>query len=67
MLAAAISVPAVRDLWVQRAEVVQDYDGGSLGRFERQVDGFSSFRRSRWDYGPFEFGKLSAKTSTTCG
>ena len=37
LLAVAISIPQISDLYVQRAHVVQDYDESREGRFERQA------------------------------
>lgn len=58
LIAVAISIPAVRDLYVQRAHVVQEYDEGRLGRFERQQIGFFLVQERPFGLGPFEFGKL---------
>jgi hypothetical protein len=58
MLAVAINIPAVRDLYVQRAHVVQDYDEGRLGRFERQQIGFFIIQEKPFGLGPFELGKM---------
>lgn len=58
MLAVAISIPAIQDLWVQRAHVVQDYDEGHLGRFERHKIGFFLVQERPLGFGPFQFGKL---------
>lgn len=57
MLAVAISIPAVRDLYVQRAQVVQTYDESRTGRFERQVQGFFLIQEKPFGVGPYEFGK----------
>jgi O-antigen ligase len=56
MLAGAISVPAVRALWVQRAELVESYDGGKGGRFDRQQEGFFAIQEKPLGFGPFQFG-----------
>jgi hypothetical protein len=56
LIAAAISVPAVQNLWVQRAEIVQSYDGGHLGRFDRQAIGFFAVQEKPFGFGPFQFG-----------
>lgn len=56
MLSAAISVPAVRDLWVQRAELVQSYDAGRGGRFDRWAEGFAAVQEKPLGFGPFQFG-----------
>jgi hypothetical protein len=58
MLAVAINIPAVRNLYVQRAHVVQDYDEGRLGRFERQQIGFFLIQEKPLGLGPFQLGKL---------
>lgn len=57
LTAVAISIPAVRDLYVQRAHVVQDYDDNRTGRFERQQAGFFLIQERPLGLGPFEFGK----------
>jgi O-antigen ligase len=56
MLAAAINVPAVRDLYDQRALLVQEYDAAPTGRFERQQLGFFLVQEKPLGLGPFEFG-----------
>jgi hypothetical protein len=58
LMTVAISIPAVRDLYVQRARIVQDYDEGRLGRFERQQIGFFLLQERPLGLGPFQFGKL---------
>ncbi len=58
MLAVAINIPAVRDLYVQRAHVVQDYDEGHLGRFARWQIGFQLIQERPLGLGPFQLGKL---------
>lgn len=55
-LAAAISIPAVSELFDQRAKVVQDYDAGELGRFERHALGFLLAFDKPLGLGPFQFG-----------
>ncbi len=57
MIAAAISVPAVQNLWVQRAHVFQTYDEGQTGRFARQEIGFFLIQEHPLGLGPFAFGK----------
>ena len=56
MFAAAINVPAVRDLYDQRAFLVQEYDAAPTGRFERQQLGFFLIQEKPLGLGPFEFG-----------
>jgi len=57
MIATAISIPAVRDLYEQRAHVVQEYDEGQYGRFERHAIGFFLVQEKPLGIGPFAFGK----------
>ena len=56
MFTAAINVPAVRDLYDQRALLVQEYDAAPTGRFERQQLGFFLVQEKPLGLGPFEFG-----------
>ncbi len=58
LLAVALSIPAVSGLFSERAKVVQDYDAGELGRFERQAIGFLLLFDKPFGLGPFEFGKM---------
>jgi hypothetical protein len=58
MLAAILSIPAVSDLFAERAQVVQDYDGGHLGRFQRHALGFNMMLDRPLGIGAEEFGKL---------
>jgi hypothetical protein len=57
LIAGAISIPQVRDLYEVRAHVVQDYDEGRVGRFERQQQGFFTIQEAPLGLGPYEFGK----------
>ena len=56
LLAVAISIPAVQELFVQRFKLVQDYDSSRLGRFERHVIGFFLIQEHPFGVGPFQFG-----------
>ena len=58
LVAAAISIPAVRDLYDIRAHVVQDYDDSRVGRFERHKAGFFLMQERPLGLGPLVFGKL---------
>ena len=57
LLAVAISIPQIANLYVQRAHVVQDYDESRVGRFERQQQGFFLMQEKPFGLGPFQFGK----------
>lgn len=54
-LIAAFSIPAIGDLLTQRASLIQDYDGGELGRFGRQVIGFQLSIENPFGIGTFGF------------
>ncbi|MEJ0096730.1 MAG: O-antigen ligase family protein [Bauldia sp.] len=58
LVAGAISIPAVKDLYVQRAHVVQSYDDSRAGRFERQKAGFFLMQERPLGIGPEVFGTL---------
>lgn len=58
LLAAALSIPAVWDIFADRAQVVQDYDSGRMGRFERHAAGFAMMLDHPLGIGAMEFGKM---------
>ena len=53
----SLSLPAITDsLFAERAQVVQDYDGGHLGRFQRHAIGFNMMLDHPLGIGALEFG-----------
>ena len=52
------AVPAGRDLFSDRTQLVQDYDGGHLGRFERHRIGFLMSMERPLGIGPMVFSTL---------
>ncbi|WP_051231032.1 O-antigen ligase family protein [Kaistia adipata] len=58
LLAILLSIPEVQELFAQRFKLVQSYDGGRLGRFERHIIGFFMIQELPFGLGPFEFGKM---------
>lgn len=56
LLALLLSIPEVQNLFVQRFKLVQDYDAGRLGRFERHIIGFFWIQERPLGLGPFQFG-----------
>jgi hypothetical protein len=58
LLSVALSIPAVYDLFVQRAQLVESYDAGHLGRFARQAIGFFLVQEHPLGIGPAAFGKM---------
>ncbi|MEP0944296.1 MAG: O-antigen ligase family protein [Rhizobiaceae bacterium] len=59
----ALQFDAVYDMFEQRAQVVQEYDGAQLGRFARHAIGFQWALENPLGIGPLEFGlKLGEDT-----
>jgi O-antigen ligase len=75
LIAAALSIPAVSDLFQQRASIEQSYDVGHLGRFQRYGIGFNMMLDHPLGIGAIEFGRhfgedehdIWLKTLTTYG
>jgi hypothetical protein len=57
LLAVALTIPAVHDLFETRARAVQDYDEARLGRFERHVIGFFLVQEKPLGIGPSTFAE----------
>jgi O-antigen ligase len=53
-----LQIPAVADLFLARAQLVQDYDGARLGRFARHAIGFLLAMEHPLGIGPLLFGQL---------
>ena len=58
VIAVALTIPAVSDLFQERAQIVQDYDAGYLGRFQRYGIGFNMMLDHPLGIGALEFGKI---------
>jgi O-antigen ligase len=58
LVVVALSIPAVSELFTERAQVVQDYDSGRMGRFERHAAGFNMMLDHPLGIGAMEFGKI---------
>ena len=57
-IAVVLSLPGTADLFAERAQLVQSYDAGAFGRFERQLLGLSLIFEKPFGVGPFQFGKI---------
>ncbi len=57
-LVAALQIPAISDLFLTRAQLVQDYDGARLGRFARHVIGFQLAMERPLGIGALDFGRM---------
>ena len=55
LLAFALSIPEVRELFDERAKLVQHYDGARLGRFARHGLGFLMATELPLGLGPYQF------------
>lgn len=58
LLVAVLSVPAVANMFQQRAELVESYDAGALGRFGRQAIGFFLLQEHPLGIGPLAFSRM---------
>lgn len=58
VLIVLLQIPAVADMFVGRAQLVQDYDGSRLGRFARFVIGYQMAMEHPLGIGPLSFGKM---------
>lgn len=75
LIAVALTLPAVSDLFQDRAQIVHDYDAGHLGRFQRYAVGFNMMLDHPLGIGAIEFGRhfgedehdIWLKTLTTYG
>ncbi len=56
-----LSIPSVNKLFMERANIVQSYDGGSTGRFARQTYAFELAQENPLGIGPKEFANLRIK------
>jgi len=55
LLVIALTIPAISDLFAQRASLDQDYDGGALGRFGGQLRSIPLLLESPNGFGPLRF------------
>jgi hypothetical protein len=58
LLIAVLSIPEVSSLFEQRAELVEEYDAGALGRFGRHVLGFFLVQEHPLGIGPLVFSRM---------
>lgn len=58
LIAVVLSLPGTASLFEERAQIVQNYDTGELGRFARQAEGFMLAFDKPFGVGPFQFGVI---------
>ncbi|CAN7158539.1 O-antigen ligase family protein [Pararhizobium sp. LjRoot255] len=57
-LVVALQIPQIADLFSNRTQLVQDYDGGHLGRFDRHKIGFLMSMEQPLGIGPMVFSSI---------
>jgi hypothetical protein len=58
LLVVALTIPAISDLFAQRASLNQDYDGGALGRFGGQLRSIPLLLEEPNGFGPLRFSQV---------
>lgn len=58
LLALALAVPSIREVALERATLVEDYDAGEQGRFGNQVRSVPMLLDRPLGFGPFRFAKF---------
>lgn len=57
LLAALLAMPGVAEVFLARAELFQDYDAGTFGRFGTQLRALPELLRDPFGFGPYGFGE----------
>jgi hypothetical protein len=58
LVAAALSVPEIRDLALERTSLSEDYDSGAQGRFGNQLRSIPMLLELPFGFGPLRFGHI---------
>lgn len=58
LLVFALSIEEIRALFLERAKLIQSYDGGETGRFGTQLNSIPVLMQSPNGLGPMQFGKV---------
>ena len=61
LVAVALTIPDIANLFADRAQIVHDYDAGHLGRFQRYAVGFNMMLDHPLGIGAIEFGRTFAE------
>ncbi len=61
VIAGLLAVPKVREVFLVRAELVQNYDGGSHGRFATQLKSLPKLLENPAGLGPYQYSRLYDK------
>lgn len=57
-LIVVLQIDAVRALFLERAQLLQDYDAGHMGRFERHLMGYMQATETPLGIGPGQFARI---------
>lgn len=58
MLVILLSIPATRELFLDRFTLVKDYDAGETGRFGNQMNSIPKLMQLPFGFGPYQFGEI---------
>jgi hypothetical protein len=58
MLVILLSIPATRELFLDRFTLVKDYDAGETGRFGNQMNSIPRLMQLPFGFGPYQFGEI---------
>lgn len=58
LLAGLLAIPGVADVFLARAELFQDYDAGTFGRFGTQLRALPELLSDPFGFGPYGFGRI---------
>ena len=58
LLTIALSIPEIREMFVTRAALIQDYDGGEMGRFGNQARSVPMLLERPFGFGPLQFHNI---------
>lgn len=58
LLTIALSIPEIRDMFIERASLIQDYDAGQMGRFGNQARSIPMLLERPFGFGPLQFRNI---------
>jgi hypothetical protein len=58
ILVILLSIPATRELFLDRFTLVKDYDAGETGRFGNQLNAIPKLMQLPFGFGPYQFGAI---------
>lgn len=58
LLTIVLSIPEIRDMFLERASLIQDYDAGEMGRFGNQLRSIPMLLERPFGFGPLQFHSI---------